>query len=89
MEGYEICLLGRFKEVRRNCAGDEGVAEAVETVFSRFVLCSDGLVDGVGACWSGDGCVEGGVEEGDVGCFGTFGVDCFYYFEGAGVVEGC
>lgn len=47
--------------------GDVGVGEAVEAVFAEFVLLGLRGVDHVGACWGGDGGVESGVEEGDVG----------------------
>ena len=60
----------------------------METVFAEAVLRGFGGGDHVSSRWGGDGGVEGGVEEGDIGGFGDGGMDCFDDFEGAGVVQG-
>lgn len=70
MEGDDVEVLGGFLEGLGYGAGDEGVGEAMEAVFTEFVVFCNFLVNGVGADVGGDGGVVGRVKEGDVGCFG-------------------
>lgn len=66
---------------------DEGVGNAVESVFTEFVLARDALVDGVRVDVGGHSAVEGRVKVGDVFRVGEDVGDCADDAEGRGVVQ--
>lgn len=48
MQSNDVDIFGIFAEKFRHGSRDEGVANAVEAVFSQMVLLGDFLVDGIG-----------------------------------------
>lgn len=70
MQRNQADLVGLLAQELGRCAGDEGIADAVETILAQTVAARDVLVNGVGADVLGDSGVELAIEAGDVACPG-------------------
>lgn len=88
MQGDDVQLIGRFRQVRSHALRDESIRQPVETILAETVLLCFRRIDHVSARRGRDGGVESAVEESDVRGVGDGSVDCLDDFEGAGVVQG-